>query len=371
MKFICQREQLDKQLQQIGRIITVRQSMPILSNILLETDKNILRISGTDLELAMTTYLAAEIKQEGIFTVPAKIFQEFVHQNPDGEIEFSLESFELVCRSAKVTGRIAGIDSDEYPALPKMEKGQRYKLPLQEFVEATKKVIIACAVDQTRPVLTGIYVQMQEDEAVLAATDSFRLVEKKIKIVPVPGPVNFLIPSRTIQEIIRVAGNLSSAITDFEMEVNEQQLIFRIGEVELYSRLLVGAFPKYQNIIPTKSVAIVGITTPEMVQALRLSYVFSQSGVANVLLEIDEEGVLSISSHGSQKGSTKHTIYAIVEKGFQPIKVPFNAKFLLDACAASGSDHLQLNFSGTTSPLVIRTEDDAYLQLVMPIRLDS
>lgn len=370
MKFTCAKDQLDKQLQQIGRIITVRQSLPVLSNILLETDKDILRISGTDLELAMTTYLPAKIVQEGTFTVPAKIFQEFVHQNPDGEIDFSLESFELVCKSKKVLARIAGIEADEFPALPKLEKGQKYKLPLKEFVEAMKQVIIACAADQTRPVLTGVYIQLDEDRATFAATDSFRLVEKRIKIIPVPGPVNLLVPSRTIQEVVRVAGGLGEK-EDLEMEVGEQQLIFRLGEVEIYSRLIVGAFPKYQAIIPTTAVAVVDVTAPELIQALRLSYIFSQAGVTNVLLEIDDEGNLSISSHGSQRGSTKHTIYALTEKGFTPMKVPFNAKFLLDACNAASCDHLQLRFSGVTSALLIKTDAPDYLQLVMPIRLDS
>jgi DNA polymerase-3 subunit beta len=370
MKFSCSKELLDKQLNHVSRIITVRSTAPVLSNVLLETDKNIIRISSTDLDLAITTHLPAEIEQEGTFTVPAKLFQEFVHQNPDEIIQFTLESFELVCKSKKVTARISGIDADEFPSLPRVEGGQRLSLPLPLLVDAMKRVIIACAVDSSRPVLTGLYLHLEDDTATLAATDSFRLVEKKLTIVPLSDSYTLNIPSRTVQEIIRVASTMTS-IKDVELEVSDQQIIFRIGSVELFSRVITGNFPKYTTIIPKNFVTVADITTSELVQALRLSTVFSQSGVSNVLLEITEGGDFTIATHGSQRGNTKHTIYALLQDGFTPLRLPFNARFLLDACSASGSSHLQLRFSGQTTPLVVATDDPNYTQLVMPIRLEA
>lgn len=370
MKFSCSREALDRQLQYISRVVTVRQSLPVLSNVLLETDGKILRMSGTDMELAVTTYLPAEIEQEGTFTVPARVFQEFVHQNPDDTIQFHLESYELVCRGSKVEGRITGMDADEYPALPKVDGGKRLTLPAQEFIEALKQVVIACALDQSRPVLTGVYLQLSDDVATIAATDSFRLAERKVKIVPVQEALTVLLPARTVQEIIRICASLTG-IEDIKVELAEQQALFRIGEVEVYSRLISGAFPKYQAIIPSSFVATTQVTNQEFIQALRLSYTFSTSGIANVLLEVTEDGNLHLSSYGSQKGNAKNVIYSVVEEGYQSLKVAFNAKFLLDACQATGASHINLRFSGQSSPLVISTDDADYIQLVMPIRLDS
>jgi len=342
----------------------------VLSNILLETDKDILRITATDLELAMTTHIPATIEQEGTFTVPAKIFQEFVHQNPDDTLTFSLESFEMVGKSNKVTGRIAGIDAEEFPDLPKLEKGSKVRLPLTPLVEALKQVVIACAQDQSRPVLTGVYMNLSEETAVLAATDSFRLVERRIPIVPIQDSFTFLVPMRTIQELIRISASFVE-FPDLEVEITDQQLLMRLDTLEIYSRLLTGNFPKYHAIIPQKFMAVAEVTTTELVQALRLSAIFSQSGVANVMVEIDSEGTFTIASYGSQRGSTSHTVYAVMQEGFEPVRAAFNAKFLLDACTASNSPHLELRFSGPTTALVIGTEDPTYLQLVMPIRLDS
>jgi DNA polymerase-3 subunit beta len=206
--------------------------------------------------------------------------------------------------------------------------------------------------------------------ATLAATDSFRLVERKIPIIPIQETFTLLVPMRTVQELIRISGSFPNE-EDVEMEISEQQVLFKVGNLEMYSRLLAGAFVKYGAIIPTTFIAKAGVTTSELVQALRLSTVFSQSGVANVMIEITEDGNFSLTSYGSQKGTTKHTVYAILDEGFVPVKVALNAKFLLDACTASNSPHLQLAFSGATTALVITAAEPDYIQLVMPIRLDS
>ena len=203
----------------------------------------------------------------------------------------------------------------------------------------------------------------------LAATDSFRLVEKRITIVPVQETYTFLIPVRMVQEVIRSSASFPTA-TDIEMEVNDRQVLFRLDTLELFSHLVVGAFPKYQAIIPTEFKAVADVTTSELVQALRLSSIFSQAGISNVLLEVTEDGTLTLSSHGSQRGSAKNAIYAILEEGSEAMKVAFNARFLLDACNACNASHVQLKFSGPMKAMLIATEDPFYTQLVMPIRLD-
>jgi DNA polymerase III subunit beta len=369
MRFRIRTSILDQQLQHISRIVTTRQSVPVLSNVLIETDKEIVRLSGSDIDIAVTTYAPATILEEGAFTVPARVLQEFVHQNPDDELEIGLESYELVLHSQKVDGRIAGMDADEYPPLPEVKKGIRVVLPLQSFVSSVKQVAIACANDLARPALTGVSLQFVDDTVTLAATDSFRLVERSLPIIPMQESLSVVVPARTIQEITRVAGSVTGDPM-LELEVDGQQLLARINEVEIYSRLLVGNFPKYQAIIPTTFQAEVEVTTAELVQALRLSYVFSQSGMSNVLLNLDEAGNITVQSYGSQKGSTRHQLSAVPQDGFTPLSVPFNAKYLLDACQAAGTPSITLQFSGTVSPLVLRTGEANYLQLVMPIRLD-
>lgn len=369
MEFSCSKDVFDKQLQYVSRVVTVRPGMPVLSHILLETDKNILRMSATDLEIAITTHIPAEISQEGTFTVPAKLFQEFIHQNPDERISFSLESNELVCTSTKVTARIPGLDPDEYPALPLVKPGASYRLPFQDLIQAFRQVVVACAHDSARPILTGVYIKMENEHLTCAATDSFRLGEKKVTLsVPTGDAKELILPSRTVQELIRIGATLPD-VQEIEVELDDQQALFRIDSVELYSRLLIGSFPNYHAIIPKQTEVKAEVMTSELVQSLRLLNVFSQSGIANVLFEITEAGEMNVSNYGSGRGTTVHTLYAVIEPGFVPLKVAFNAKFLLDACGVVQADHLDLLFSGSTKPLVIESEDPTHFQLVMPIRL--
>lgn len=369
MKFTCNKSILAKQVSQVGKIVTSRSNLPILSNLLIETDKKVIHISSTDLEIAITTQVPAEITQEGSFTIPARLFQDFISQNPDENISFELEGFDLICKSSKVEARIPGLDPEDYPALPKVENGIKVVLPVEEFTQAMKQVIIACATDQTRPVLTGVYIQLIDDEAIFAATDGFRLVERKINIVPINKPLSVLIPGRTIQEIIRItAGNELNK--DLELIIEEQQALFKFDSVEIYSRLLTGNFPKYHDTIPKKFLIDAEVTAPELIQALKLTYVFSNSGIANVMFDIDEKGVMTIYSHGSMKGKSKHVVSAVLKDGFEPLKVAFNTKYMLDACNAANTPFLKLCFSGKTSPLVIKTDKDDYIQIVMPIRVD-
>lgn len=370
MKFSCNRDVLDRQLQFVSRVVTTRTSLPILSNLLLETDKEMIRISATDLELAIATTVPATIKQQGSFTIPAKLFQDFVHQNPDGELTFHLQSSELHCTSEQVTATIPGIDPEEYPPLPELKNTTEVTLAVQEVVEALKQVVIACAQDQGRPVLTGVLTKFSPRGTIFAATDSFRLVERNLPHSVVLDEREVLIPSRTAQELIRIVGQLPH---EEEMKVvfGDNQLVIQVGGVEIYSRLLSGNFPKYQAIIPKDFLANITVSVSEFSQALRLTTVFSSSGITNVIIDVQEGGDVYISNYATQRGGAKHKLKVVVEGGFKPVTAAFNTRYLLDAVQATGTDEVTLQVSGKTSPLMVSVGSPDYTQLVMPIRLDS
>lgn len=370
MKFTCSRDELDRQLQYISRVVTPRSTLPILSNILLETDGDKIRLSATDLELAIATHVPASIEQEGSFTVPAKLFQDFIHQSPDASVTFQLQSNEFVIQSDQVAARIPGIEAEEYPPLPTVSDTTDVTLPVAAFVAALRQVAIACAQDQGRPVLTGVLCRVSQENLVLAATDSFRLVERQLPGIPVPQPAEILIPYRTVQELIRVAAQMGED-GDLSLSLGEQQAIFRLGDVEIYSRLLVGNFPKYQAIIPTSFMADIVVDTQELVQGLRLTTIFAQAGVANVILEVAEDGTVKLQSHATQRGGATHTLKGEMEPGGKTLKAAFNTRFLLDALGACGADKVTLRLSGPLSPLIVSTGDASYTQVVMPIRMDA
>jgi DNA polymerase III subunit beta len=369
MQFTCSREILDRQLQFISRVVTTRHTLPILSNLLVETDEGLIRISGTDLELAIATTVPAEITQQGSITIPAKLFHEFIHHNPDAEVTITVVGSVVECTSKQVSAKIPCIDADEYPSLPVIPAQEELQLDTESVVEALKQVVIACATDPGRPTLMGVSCSLRDDAVVFAATDSFRLAERTLPGIPVAKELSILIPMRTVQELIRVSGqvSLNEALT---MTMSDQQVVFRIAGVEVYSRLLVGTFPKYQAIIPTTFVAETVVQTQQLVQALRLISSFSSAGVSNTILSISESGELSVRSHGNQSGNAEQVVAANTKPDHKPIAAAFNTKFLMDALQAAQFERVTLLVSGVSSPLVLRTDDPTHQQLVMPIRLD-
>ena len=293
-----------------------------------------------------------------------------MHQNPDEELTFWREGEELVSGGGQVAARLPGIDAEEYPPLPSVTELSSFSIPVSGFIEALKQVVIACAQDQGRPVLTGVSCNFSQEETVLAATDSFRLVERTLGGVTLANPIQVLLPVRTAQELIRIVAQIGLDV-QLEVSVGENQMVLRLKDVELYSRLLTGVFPKYQAIIPKHFVATAQVGVQQFSQALRLATIFASSGVANVIIEVDAAGTLNLSSHASQRGGASHTLPAVVESGAEPVRAAFNTRFLLDAVGATAAETVELKFSGPTSPLVIATGEPDYVQLVMPIRLDA
>jgi DNA polymerase-3 subunit beta len=358
----------DKALQHLNRVIVTRQTMPILSNVLLEVGVDFLELRGTDLDLTLYARIPAQVKERGTFTVPVRMMAEFVHQNPDDELQLSREGYELVVQSAHVSARFTGIEAEEYPELPELLGGTRLTVPTQEFVTALKQVVIACAHDTARPVLTGVLMQAEKEHLTLAATDSFRLAERTIAAQCTQEIAPVIIPSRTCQELLRLIGDGAEA--DLTLEVSEQAIVVRSGIVTLHSRVITGNYPKYQAIIPATTQVTAEIATSEFIQALRLIAVAGTSGIANVLIEITADGQVTLASHGGRTASVANTVHALVSGDTQALRTAFSVRYLLDAANATGASSISLAFSGAMTALVLRTSEPDYLQLVMPIRLD-
>lgn len=369
MHFSLQRDELDRMLAHVARVVTVRHSLPVLGNVLIETDGKAVRLSGTDLEIAASARVTAEVLQEGTFTVPAKVLQEFVHQVTDRNLTVKREGQELVIVGESAEGRIVGLEATEYPSLPEVPDEQRVVLPGADLATALKQVVLACAADSARPVLTSVLFRFAKGQLTLVATDSFRLTERTLVLAEQDLEIDILVPHRTVQEILRILGNEGDV--QVSITIGAQQVIVTVGGVELTSRLIVGQFPAYQRIIPDSFVAELDVAVAELQQALRLTSIFSHAGVSNVLFQISEEGSLTLQSHGSTRGRSQHAVHVVPQPGLQPIMVAFNTRFVLDALSVATEGFVRLRFAGVTKPLVVATEDTSLVQLVMPIRLDA
>jgi len=369
MKFEALQSNFAKVLGQVNRIVSSRTTLPVLSNLMLSTDKGKVRLSATDLEVAITSFCPAKIEKEGKLTIPARLLSDFVANNHDEAITFSIEKENILSlKSEHYTATINGISAEEFPTIPSIPSENVIKLDSKELADSIKKVIIATAMDETRPVLAGIYFEFRANTLILAATDSFRLAEKKIELIESLGEKKIIVPSRTMAEVLRLISGLEDIDTVL-LSFTENQVAFRIGETEVISRLIEGLYPNYAQIMPKSHKIRMVAKNKELLDAVKLSFLFSKNSASNIRFSSDGKNII-VSSAASETGETRSKVAAEITG--DKVEIAFNARFILDALQIISSEKVALEFNDEASPGAIRGEKDKnFTYIAMPLKIDQ
>ena len=368
MKFTILQSNFQKALNQVSRVVGVRTTLPVLSNVLITAEKGKIKLSATDLEVAITTQTSGKIDEEGTLTIPARLLSDFIANNNDESIELVTTETKLHLKSAHYNANINGVSAEEFPTIPALSKEMFCVMPRVDFVEGLKKVLISPANDETRPVLAGIYFHFNENLLTLAATDSYRLSEKKIELeTPVADKI-FIVPSRTMVEVLRLASSVES-IDKVSISFAENQISFVLGETQIISRLIEGSFPPYAQIIPSASKIHVEVGLRELVSAVKMSALFAKNAANNIKIKTGEKS-LSVSSAMSEAGDAVSQIEAEVTGG--EVEIAFNSKYLIDVLQVITDDKVILEFNDEASAGVIKSAGDKnFVYIAMPLRIDK
>ena len=368
MKFTCEQGNFLKALNQVSRIVSARTTLPILSNILLSVTKDKIFLSSTDLEVAVTAQAEGKIEQEGKLTIPARLLSDFITNNHDKTINFSTPKENVLnLKSEHFEAKITGISAEEYPTIPEMPKENILNIEAKELLEAIKKTVIATANDETRPVLAGIYFQFDGKVLTMAATDSFRLAEKKIALKEEVVDKKFIVPMRTMAEVLRLMSSIEG--DSVAISFTENQIAFKIGKTEVVSRLIEGAFPNYAQIIPANFKISITADFNTLNDAVKMSALFSKNSANNIKFNV-KDGALTIISEAAETGEATSKIPAEITGG--DITVAFNARYILDVLQILASEKITINLNDEASAGMITTQDDKnYLYIAMPLRLDQ
>lgn len=368
MKITVLQSNLAKALNQVAKIVGSRTTLPVLNNILLNAEKGKIKLSATDLEVGISTQTIGKIEEEGKITLPAKLLLDFVMNNKDESVEITTKEMIAGLKSSRFEATIHGISADEFPSVPEAPKEYLAVFPKNELFESLKKVAIAPASDETRPVLAGIYFQFSGKELTLAATDSFRLAEKKIELKNEVGEKKVIIPTRTINEVLRVAS--SSESDEIALSITENQASFKVGETYIVSRLIEGAFPNYSQIVPATFKIETKTKAVDLLAAVRMTSLFSRdSANNNVKIVVNKDGI-DIASAASQVGTAKSHVPAEV-KG-EGLEIAFNARYILEVLNVVPDAEIMLNFNDNTSPAVVKLASDAgYTYIIMPLKSEE
>ncbi|TES83736.1 MAG: DNA polymerase III subunit beta, partial [Dehalococcoidia bacterium] len=295
MKLSCLQENLDRGLNVVGRAVAVRTTLPITNNVLLATDKSRLKLSATNLEMAISCWIGAKVEEEGSITVPARLLSEFISSLPSEKVDINLspQTKTLGLKCARFEARISGIDAKDFPPVPKVEGGIATKVEVEALRQAIGQVAFAAATEESRPVLTGVDAEFDGDTLTLAAADGFRLAVYKLPLAQaVTQKTEVIIPARTLAELNRLMADQEEAV---EITVNPEkgQALFRLKDIELVSQLIQGSFPNYSQLIPKKSTTKAVISVADFLMATKTASIFARDGSGIVRLVVAPGGEMT------------------------------------------------------------------------------
>jgi DNA polymerase-3 subunit beta len=362
MKLKVTQENLNKALNLVARVASTRGTLPILGNVLLKISDNRLSVAATNLDIAINCYLGAQVSEDGALTVPARLLQDFVGSLPSGVIELEQDEQRLKIATEGYKSVINGVAADEFPVMPAISKGQSWKIPGPILKAGLQQVLPAASADETRPVLTGVLLQSVDGELYMAATDSYRLAEKRL--VKTRQDVKLLIPASALHDVLRIISDYSG---DVEVTHDDQQVLFRADDVELVARLIEGNYPDYRKLIPTSFATTATLARAELVNITKVSSLFARESAGSVTVSVDEKtATLSIQSIASQLGENNATAQ-VEATGTGAITL--NSRYLLDALQALEGDKVRLGFNGKLEAVLLNNPaKDDYLHLIMPLK---
>ena len=362
MKLQVTQENLNRALGSVARVANTRNALPILANVLIKTTNNRLSLSATNLDIAITHYIGAKVADEGSITVPARLMQDFISSLPSGVINLELKETKLRITTDQYQSTVNGILADDFPVMPAITSGQSWSVPGVILKKALQQVVFAASSDETRPVLTAVLVHTSEGELYMAATDSYRLAERKLN--PNREAVRLLVPATALQDLLRIIGDGADEV---QVTHDDQQILFQVGDVELVTRLVEGKYPDYQKLIPNTFTTSATLKRADFVNVTKVSSLFARESAGSVTIEVDEEAQsLSIRSVASQLG--ENTAQATA-KTSGSASITLNSKYLLDALNALSGDEVTFGFNGKLEATLLYDADNAdYKHVIMPLK---
>ncbi|EKE11575.1 MAG: hypothetical protein ACD_15C00059G0013 [uncultured bacterium] len=383
MKLTCTQEKFKKAILNSERVVSKQNTLPILNNILFETENGVLKISATNLEIGISNQIGAKIEKEGKITIPAKLISNFINNLPSGEnINIEVDNQNLKIKSGTSKAIIKGLMADDFPLLPRKNSDYILTLSSIKLKNIINKVISCVAFNETRQELTGINLIFKENELYFASTDSFRLVENKFLLEEgniKDGYLDFIskkdsiiIPANTLSEIARIIN--SEIDEEINIAIEDGQIFFEINGVNIVSRLINGKYPEYKHIMPKEFQTRVVGEKSTIQGAIKMSSVFSKTKNSEIVFKIDSEAEkFFIEARSVECGENSTELMVDIVGPSQ--EVVFNSKYLLDGINIIGTGKVAILLNNESSPVAIKEINektgevlDEYIYIVMPIK---
>jgi len=365
MKVFCSKDSLITGVNTVQKAVSNKNTLPVLQGILLKAEGQTLIFEATDLEIGIRCVVPAQIEQEGVVVLPARIFSDLVRKLPDAPIELEFQNDVLNINYYESNLALRGYDPEEFPLLPDLFEAETFNLPVAIFKTMIRQTTFACSTEESRPVFTGCLLQIEEGNLRLIATDTHRLAYR-IAEIENPEKIKFqgIIPAKTLSEIYRLLKDEDETLC---IRFNESQILFQFGAVQLLSRLIEGQFPNYKQVIPQSCQTKLLLSTKLFQDSVERASLLVRDGAHPIIIKLSIENERLSIVQTSELGKISEQMD--VRKEGNDLKIAFNSKFLLDVLKVIDSDEIIFELSGSYSPGIIRPVDDPnYLYLALPVR---
>ncbi|GIW23100.1 MAG: DNA polymerase III subunit beta [Candidatus Sericytochromatia bacterium] len=367
MHIICKRDNLLKGFQSVSKAVSSRALLPVLSNVLFEVKESKLFLKATDLEIGIETLVETEVLKEGSVTIPAVALQNILPKLPDYDVELKTnqDNSETTLKCFKSEFKLNSIPSDDFPKLPQIDENNSFFINSELLTTAIKKTIFSASTDTSKNILNGVRMVINSGNLEMAATDGYRLAVKKM-FIESSGNQNLsaTLPSKAMNELVK----LISSSKDDTVSISQlsNQLVFKVNDKILSTRVIEGQYPDYNRIIPTNLDKHLIVDRIEFLSSIDRVSSISSEKINVVKMEISSNKV-NISSSSSELGKSSEEL--TIEYEGENLDINFNAKFLIEALKNFDDDKVKILMRETLTPCIIKPlEDESYFCMIMPLR---
>ncbi len=363
MKIECSVDKIKNAISQVERITGKNLTLPILNSILLIASNKSLKLRSTNLNLGIEIEIPAKIEKEGTLAISGSVLNAIFSNISQNENVFLEEKDQnLLIKTKKSQIKLKSQPCDDFPTIP-MVSGSSFEIEAKKLIDGIKSVYYSSSVSDIKPEISSVFVYTNEDNLVFVSTDSFRLAEKKIKVKGLEEITGILIPFKNIGEILRIFGEIDGSI---KVCFNKNQISFSSDNTYLTSRIIDGIFPDYRQIIPKESTSNVVVLKQDLLNALKISNIFSDKFNQVNLKILPKEKTLELSSANNDVGENKTYLDAVING--ENVELGFNYKYFLDCFQSIVTDSVSIKLSGSSRPMVISpVSDTSFTYLIMPM----
>jgi DNA polymerase-3 subunit beta len=366
MKITCERSYLANALGVAGRAVSSRNTLPILANVLLETEDDRLKLTATDLDTAIRCVIPAAVAENGATAVPAHLLADVVSKLPDAPVTLEAQDGKVAVRCGKSDYTILSLPAEDYPVVPEVTDGVELTLPQGTLKEMLHMTTFAASKEETRSLLMGVLFEARGSHLTLVATDTHRLAWKQSPIgQELSTPISAVVPAKPLVELERVLKDSSDEMV--HVRVSNSQAQFETSDVTLVSRLLDGQFPNYDKVIPKNAERKIHFDRAQLLNAVRRVNIVAKGSAEKAILTT-KGNLVEMTAESPDVGKAFEEVPVTMDGG--DITIAFNARYLQEVLSILDGEQVTLELTGALNPGILRpSNSDGFLYVVMPMQV--